>query len=202
MAIPLTSFAVQIWADYKGRPTFWPDDNAFDKGNYLATQNDYLYDLIFSVRKQRAMADYMLREIIINIPTTGVASPAEPLIDAGAPGPRARMLSNQRFVPLLNWTREYLQVRLVPRSGDANPVIEINDGRSADLSFRLEEVAVPPVRTLTWVPIHGEGRKEQLGLVSVNVFERYSTSAGDISAAPAPTNTLLVKRDVRDNVTF
>jgi hypothetical protein len=203
-AIPLTCFTVQIWADYKGPPTLWPDDNSFDKNNYLATQNDYLYDLVFSVRKlsQRAQADYMLREIIINIPTTGIASPAEPLIDAGAPGPRARMLGNQRFVPFLNWTAEYLQVRLVPRSGDANPVIQINDKRTTEISFRLEEVAIPPIRTLTWVPIHGEDRREQLGLVSVAVFERYVTSAGDVSAAPAPTNVLLVKKDVKDAVTF
>jgi hypothetical protein len=203
-AIPLTCFTVQIWADYKGPPTLWPDENSFDKNNYLATQNYYLYDLIFSVRKlpQRAQADYMLREIIINIPTTGIASPAEPLIDAGAPGPRARMLGNQRFVPLLNWTAEYLQVRLVPRSGDASPVIQINDKRTTEISFRLEEVAIPPIRTLTWVPIHGEDRREQLGLVSVAVFERYVTSAGDVSAAPAPTNVLLVKKDVTDAVTF
>jgi hypothetical protein len=63
-------------------------------------------------------------------------------------------------------------------------------------------VAIPPIRTLTWVPIHGEDRREQLGLVSVAVFERYVTSAGDVSAAPAPTNVLLVKKDVKDAVIF
>jgi hypothetical protein len=200
---PLACFNVQIYADYKGPPKIWTEDNSFDPGNYIPTQNDYLYDLIFSVRKipTRAKADYDLREIIINIPITTIKAPAEPLINAGSEGPRVRMLSNQRFVPFLNWTDEYLQVRLVPRSANEHPVIKINDNRTKEISFRLQEVDVPPIRTKSWVPIHGQNR-EQLGVAKVAVYERYKTSAGVVSAAPAPMNVFVVKRDIRDAVRY
>ncbi|KAH0566346.1 hypothetical protein GP486_000252 [Trichoglossum hirsutum] len=200
---PTTCFNVQIYADYKGPPTIHTDDNAFDKNNYLATQNVYLYDLIFSVRKlpTKAKADYRLREIIINLPRDNIAAPAEPLINSGSPTPRARVLSNQRFVPFLNWTKEYLQVRLVPRSAEDHPVIVINDRRTKEVSFRLEEVDIMPIRTKVWVPIHG-GPREQLGVCKVMVYERYETPAGVVSAAPAPTNVFLVKRDVTDELKY
>jgi hypothetical protein len=200
---PTTSFNVQIFADYKSPPKIWTADNAFDKDNYLPTQNDYLYDLVFSVRKlpTKAKADYRLREIIINLPHSGIAAPAEPLINSGSPSPRAHMLSNQRFVPFLNWTKDFLQVRLVPRSAEDHPVMMINDKRSRELSFRLEEVDIPRTRTKSWVPIHG-GPKEQLGVCKVMIYERYETPGGVVSAAPAPTNVFLVKRDIRDDVKY
>lgn len=200
---PTSCFNIQIFADYKGPPKIWTDDNAFDRANYLPTQNDYLYDLVFSVRKlaTKAKADYRLREIIINIPHSGIAAPAEPLINSASPSPRARMLSNQRFVPFLNWTKDFLQVRLVPRSAEDHPVIVINDRRSREISFRLEEVDIPGTRTKSWVPIHG-GPREQLGVCKVMIYERYETPAGVMSAAPAPTNVFLVKKDVRDDVKY
>lgn len=200
---PTSCFSVQIFADYNGPPKIWTDDNAFDKANYLATQNDYLYDLIFNVRKlpTKSKADFRLREIIINIPHSGIAAPAEPLINSASPSPRARVLSNQRFVPFLNWIKNFLQVRLVPRSADDHPVTVINDRRSREISFRLEEVDIPPTRTKPFVPIHG-GPREQLGVCKVMIYERYETSAGVVSAAPAPTNVFLVKRDVRDDVKY
>lgn len=200
---PLTNFNVQIYADYKGPPKIWTDDNAFDAANYVPTQNDYLYDLIFSVRKipTRSKSDYRLREIIINLPHTGIKAPAEPLINAGSAAPRARILSNQRFVPFLNWTEAYLQVRLVPRSAEEHPVMVINNRRTREISFRLEEVDVAPTRTRSWVPIHN-GNREHLGVVKVDVYERYETPGGVVSAAPAPVSVFLVKRDIRDDVHY
>ena len=201
---PLACFDVRIYADYKGLPPLWKAvDGSYDAADYIPTRNEYLYDLIFSVRKlaTRSKADYDLREIIINIPSSTIKSPAEPLINAGAEGPKVRMLSNQRFVPFLNWTDEYLQVRLVPRSAKEHPVIKVNDNRSKEISFRLQEVDVPAVRTPVWVPIHG-GKREQLGLAKVLVYERYETPVGVVSASPAPLNVFVVKRDIADAVTY
>jgi len=62
-----------------------------------------------------------MREIVINIPTTGIKS-GEPLIDSNLEGPRAKIVDEVRFVPFLNSTTEYLQVRLVPRSAQDKPV--------------------------------------------------------------------------------
>lgn len=177
--------------------------NAFDAANYIPTQNDYLYDLVFSIRKIPACAksDYRLQEIIINLPHTEIAARAEPLINTGSAAPRARILANPRFVPSLNWTEAYLQVRLVPRSAEEHPVMVINDQRSKEIGFRLEEVDVAPTRMKSWVPIHN-GNREQLGVVKVDVYERYETPGGEVSAAPAPMTVFLVKRDVRDDVQY
>lgn len=202
--LPLACFDVRIYADYKGLPPSWKAaDGSYDATDYVPTRNEYLYDLIFSVRKlaTRSKADYDLREIIINIPTSTIKAPAEPLINAGSEGPKVRMLSNQRFVPFLNWTDEYLQVRLVPRSAKEHPVMKINDNRSKEISFRLQEVDVPAVRTPVWVPIHGQ-KREQLGLAKVLVYERYETPVGVVSASPAPLNVFVVKRDVGDVVAY
>ena len=173
----------------------------FDKDNYLPTKNDYLYDLIFSVRKipTRSKVDLDMREIIFNISITGIKS-GEPLIDSNLEGPRAKILDNMRFVPFLNWTTEYLQVRLVPRSAQDSLVIQINDRRTTEISFRLEDVNIPLIRKAVPVSIHGQSIRDLVGLVEVKVYERYVTAAGDVSASPVGL-VHLIKKDIKDAVT-
>ena len=199
-----SKFSVVIYADYKSVPKFWPKDGplTFDKDNYLPTKNDNLYDLIVSVRKvHNEHVDYDMREIIINIPTTGPKN-REALIDDTQLGPRARMLSNQRFVPLLNWTAEYLQVRLVPRSAKDHPTISLMDNRTTQISFRLEDVAIPLVQHPVRVAIHDQIQPTLgCGLATVFVYERYVPKGGGIDTTASPVGQVrLVKRDVRDEV--
>jgi hypothetical protein len=200
-------FTTLVYPDYKGVPKIWPQDGpfSFDKTNYLPTLNDNLYDLIFSVRKIGGNTNLNLREIVFNIPTTASGnSRVEPLIDDARSGPKVRMLSNQRFVPLVNWTPDSLQVRLTPRSAKQHPVIQLNDRRTNVLSFRLEDCYIPKVQIKTKISMHGQVEKEPgLGLVDVQVFERYVSgpveTGVDVTASPVG-HVFLVKKDTRDEV--
>ncbi|ORY08604.1 hypothetical protein BCR34DRAFT_603462 [Clohesyomyces aquaticus] len=194
---PTSCFTLQVWADYKGPPTTYPKENKFDASDYLPTENPFLFDLIFCIRKipTKARADYKLREILINIPHTGAKKDIEPLLEEDYDGPGARVLANQRFTATLNRTKEYLQVRLIPRSALKHPTMVINDRRTSEISFRFAEANVAPVRNPTFVGIHGRVEREGgLGVVKVEYYERYEVAGTVFSALPVPGKTFLVKR--------
>ncbi|KJX99851.1 hypothetical protein TI39_contig350g00005 [Zymoseptoria brevis] len=212
----LTCFALNVYADYKGLPKKWPRasglpgfDDKPDENDYLPTKNDYLYDLIFSVQKLPARKgenpiDYTLQEILIIIPHTASGKDPdssrdprqqknyEPLCEASYADPRARMLSNQRFVVFLNNTKTNLQVRIVPRSATMFPTgkqvpasMSIGDSRSDDLSFRLAEVPVPQVLNVKRLLVHGKDHFDRPGgVVKVQMFEMYF-SGGKVYSVPS-----------------
>jgi hypothetical protein len=201
--LPRSSFTLAVYPDYKGLPVFHTDDdgdNAWDVNNYVPTQNKYLFDLIFSVRKNPLMRfnDQQLREIIINIPHDGLSpdTEIEPLLTKEYAGP-ARIIGNQRFVPFLNQTEGFLQVRLVPRSADEHPVIVCSDKRTTEISFRLANVRLADIRKLTDQPIHDQPRAK-LAPVEIQMYERYVTSAGDFSAGGGPVQAFVAKKPVTD----
>ena len=179
-------FTVEIYPDYKGPPKRDPKSgNVVDPNAYVPTQNTYLFDLIISVRKipQRKDFNYALSEILISIPHTGGPKNVEPLLDQDYADPRARMLSNQRFTPLLNRNSTHLQVRLIPRSSKAAPSKIINDRGTTEMSFRLAEaqiakVADPPTVRGGVVLLPGTDKKVPGSTVNVVVWERYVRDTG------------------------
>lgn len=195
-SLPAQCFEVKIYADFKG-PSAPVNLGRYAPGDFIPSRNEYLYDLIFSVRKSKARfkADYKLREIIFNIPTSALAGATEPLINAGVVGPKVRMLSNQRFVPFLNWAEGFLQVRLVPRSASDHPMIVMNDNKTKEISFRLQEVEVPEIRTKVGIPIIDQKDKVERGLAEVFVYERYATDADDVTGGGSPRIIKVVKKD-------
>lgn len=107
------------------------------------------------------------------------------------------MLSNQRFVPLISRNKDYLQVRLIPRSAEEHPEIVLNDGKTAEISFRLSDVEVPATVVKNWVAIKGKQQREQLGFVRVDMWERYSVTSGVFNVWNR--GTFVIKRDVADD---
>lgn len=59
--------------------------------------------------------EYRLRGTVINGLHTGSAGELEPLPDDGAAAQCVRMLSNQRFVPMLNRMENFWQIPIVFR---------------------------------------------------------------------------------------
>jgi len=159
---------MMVFADYRGRPRTMTDPDAF-----VPWSNDYLYDLIFSIRKGPKNAEgQLLSEIRINIPHTGVKDTEEPLLEENYNDPRARMLANQRFVILINRTTTHLQVRLIPRSSKTSPSVRVNE-RIQDVSFRLAEVPIVGLKKLPLPLSMDNGPKKQGVEVLVKWEERY-----------------------------
>ncbi|KAK6417250.1 hypothetical protein LTR95_017366 [Oleoguttula sp. CCFEE 5521] len=151
-------FTLDIFPDYKGKPPKW--DDGLDPNGYIPIKNNYLFDLIFVIRKSKQGNDQNLAEVVVNLPHSGVTD-VEALVDANYNDPRARMLSNQRFVVYINRTTTHIQVRVVPRSAKPRPTIVMNDERTRDLSFRLAEVPIAAgIRPMTeTVTVHGKGKQ-------------------------------------------
>ncbi|KAK6433131.1 hypothetical protein LTR95_010690 [Oleoguttula sp. CCFEE 5521] len=150
-------FTLDIFPDYKGKPPKW-DGDAFDPNGYIPMKNDYLFDLIFVIRKTSGGNAQNLAEVVVNLPHTGVTD-VEALVDTNYNDPQARMLSNQRFVVYINRTTTHIQVRVVPRSAKPRPTIIMSDERTRDLSFRLAEVPIAAGIGPTTVNVHGQGKQ-------------------------------------------
>nr|OQO29955.1 hypothetical protein B0A51_02546 [Rachicladosporium sp. CCFEE 5018] len=150
-------FSLDVFPDYKGKPPKW-DRDAYDPNGYIPMKNDYLFDLIFVIRKSSSGNAQNLAEVVVNLPHSGVTD-VEALVDVNYNDPRARMLSNQRFVVYINWTTTHIQIRVVPRSAKPRPTIVMNDERTRDLSFRLAEVPIALGIGPTSVNVHGQGQQ-------------------------------------------
>lgn len=206
-------FKVAVYADYKGPPPVNPklvDNKIFDPNQYMPTGNTFYYDIVFSIRKDPTWAnsDYQLVELSVEIPTDGVLTSAdgikgklESLLEKNYTGPGVRMLSNQRFVPFLNFTDDYLQVRLVPRSSSTTPLMVLSDSRTTELSFRLAEANVSQINP-------GKStfaiRKDMAGVETVrpcsfavvNVVEKYKVDeSGIFSYVRYPITVVKCPRD-------
>lgn len=193
-----SQFTLLVFPDYKGVPVPFTN-SAFDSDDFCPTAHPYLYDLIFSIRKDpKARGNpFLLKEILIDIPHEGAtkAKPTdEALLMSDYDGPGARMLSNQRFVIFLNRTSKYITARLIPRSGLDNLFLPINDTRTNEVSFRLAEPYIAPIKNEFGVMVRTNGvvRKLPRSQVSIMMYERYQTTAGD---KIVPTEWFVIKKN-------
>jgi hypothetical protein len=197
-----SQFALNIYADYKPFPK--PrDKDGFDPAAYLPTQNLFLYDLIFSLRKIVSKSAFPLLEIQIDLPNEGLDPGSkdpnqEPLLTKSYAGAGARMLSNQRFVPLVYIDTDHLRVRLIPRTAGDSYQFELSDDKSRELSFRLAEPDVAHVRAGQFVPVKGSpGRPQFRGVAKVTMVEIYA--AGPSGTWPVTSTVEVVKWGTRDD---
>lgn len=72
----------------------------------------------------------------------------------------------------------------------------MDDGRAAELSFRLSEVEVPISDEKKYVTIEGQKGREKLGYVVLKWTERYETGA---IVAPVTQSVQVLKRDVEED---
>lgn len=200
-----TRFDLTVFADYKGPPRRFTQDK-YHPDDYLATDNIYFYDLIFSIRKKllAAASQYELLKIVIDIPVASNPpnKQVEALLTPTYDGQGARMLSNQRFIPFLfnDNPGEPLHVELVPRSANDDYRIMLNDRKTRELGFRLAEANISPVVVPTWVEIDGVRQRQQRGKVTITMTEWYSTPAFPRGEAVASRYTVIkwAKRDDED----
>jgi hypothetical protein len=142
----------------------------------------------------------MLREIVIHIPNTPdttEATKTDALISKDWSG-RARLLANQRFVSLVSRTTSYLEIRLVPRSAEVNPVIKMNDNKTLEATFTLTDVDVPQTVVKKFFTIKGERQNVELGFARIDIWERYQLDNDglEVIAVPDTKKHFVIKRDV------
>jgi len=108
------------------------------------------------------------------------------------------MLANQRFVPFISRTATYLEIRLVPRSAEVDPVIKMNDEKTAEASFTLTDVDVPPTVVKKFFTIKGERQNEELGFARIDMWERYQLDQSGLMTVAVPDikKYFVLKRDV------
>jgi hypothetical protein len=191
-----TRFDLTVFADYKGPPHRFPQDK-YSPTDYLATNNIYFYDLIFSIRKKSlaTASQYQLLKIVIDIPVASNPpdTHTEALLTPTYDGPGVRMLSNQRFIPFLfnDDPGKPLHVELVPRSTADDYAIVLNDRKTRELGFRLAEANVGPVVVTTLVDIDGERERQPRGKVDITMTEWYATPAFPKGEAVASRYTVI-----------
>ena len=195
-ADPQSRFDLVIYPDYTTAPAP-PNKEGFDPQDYIATDNIYFFDLIFSIRKKTifAASSFALKELRIEIPTTGAPKNIEALLDQNYDGGGVRMLSNQRFIPFLFSSDTAVTVRLIPRTAAENTTIMINDRKTTEMGFRLAEANVSDIRALQFVSVRGQREKQKRGLVEVRMVEVYAMPQGDV---PVTTKVSVVKQKIRD----
>jgi hypothetical protein len=142
----------------------------------------------------------MLREIVIHIPNTpdpSEATKTDALISKDWTG-RARLLANQRFVTFVSRTDKYLEIRLIPRSAQVNPVIKMNDNKTLEASFTLTDVDVPKTMVKKFFTIKGERLNVELGFARVDMWERYQLDPDGLQviAVPNTNKYFVIKKDV------
>ena len=197
-------FRAAFYADYKGPPRIVTMNRVFDPDHYMPTQNQFYYDIVVSIRKI-TNSNYRLKEIGIEFPTTGITDPKiEPLLEQNYSGPGVRMLSNQRFIPYINMTKDYLQVRLIPRSGSSSPWIELGDDKTKEVSFRLAEANVSEVdpSRLSMINLEDKQKKkssDRRGVARVFVYERYQVDDSGVDAYVQHEPYWVVKWNRRDD---
>lgn len=154
---PASQFELLVHPDYRPpppRPDPANNTRVFSIADFLPTQTDFLYDLIFSIRRRNHNVDVTrtLRFIHIEIPVSlgsrdkdkkdldppNGRMAREPLLAAGEDSHGdVSMASNQRFVPSLfngpastfndgRWDKHnVLLITLTPRSGKADPTMNL-----------------------------------------------------------------------------
>ena len=115
---------------------------------------------------------------IPNTPDPNEATKTDALIAKDWKG-RARLLSNQRFVTFVSRTPKYLEIRLIPRSAEINPVMKVNDNKTREISFVLTEVNVPRTAVKRFFTIKGERQNLEFGFARIDMWERYSLTQVD-----------------------
>ena len=144
----------------------------------------------------------MLREIVIHIPNTPdpkEATKTDALITKDWKG-RARLLGNQRFVTFVNRTPQYLEIRLIPRSAEINPVIKMNDDKTKVVSFVLTEVNVPNTVVKKFFTIKGERQNLEFGFARIDMWERYQIDQDGLQVVSIidPKKYFVIKKDVEE----
>lgn len=144
------NYMVRIWPRGDGRPS----DRDLKLGNaqiegYVRTNVDYAADLIVSLQRVPRFIDTSkLEEVQLTIPLGPSADRAKlktskpgviqgpGLAPVGGGGRRARMLSNQRWVAVLDTSPWHLIARLIPRSVSKADRVSVNK----ELSFMISGV--------------------------------------------------------------
>jgi hypothetical protein len=183
-------FLVAVYPDYA---TAFPAP--FDANYTIATENLYLCDLIFSIRRDHPADPKIndaLCEIIINIPINGPEQTVEPLLE-NYDGPGARMLSNLRYNVLLNRSPTTLQCRVLPRGKVAQT---IDDGRTDELSFKLSECYISPIKhPMSKQPVGGQGPLiKDIGICVVQHIESYQQGGKVVFVTPVNHEVYKAKR--------
>ena len=93
------------------------------------------------------------------------------------------MLSNLRYTVLLNRSATTLQCRILPRGKVSQP---INDGRTDELSFKLSECYISPIKHPTSKqPAGGQGPLiKNIGICIVQHIESYEQGGTTVFVTP------------------
>ena len=86
----------------------------------------------------------------------------------------------------------------MPRASSLDYALVLNDASSSELSFRLAEANIAPVKIVSRVVIDGQMMTKQVGRVIVTWSEWYSTPANPAGEAVVNHYTVL-KEDVTDD---
>lgn len=198
-------FDMKIYVDYRDPPTrFAGPIEKYSATDYVPTKNIYYFDLIFSIRKKAtaSQSDYELLKVVIDIPIQSVplSTTREALLTPNYDGPGVRMLSNQRFIPFLftDDTLPLLHAEIVPRSSSLDYALVLNDDSSSQLSFRLAEANIAPVKVVSRVTIDGQMATKPMGKVIITWTEWYSTPANP-GGEPVVNDYTLLKQEVTDD---
>ena len=165
-------------------------DNVYSPLDYLPTGTDYLYDLVFAVRRRNSLrTNLMLQSITIEIPVSDngdkpdqYGNIREPLlVNTDYAGKGIQMCHNARFVPTLfsgpastigspRWDNKViLGIKLIPRSGQETGTLALlNDTKAAEASVRLAEAPTIPIvdtNATAWI---AQGVDHLTGLLPVN----------------------------------
>jgi len=141
----------------------------------------------------------MLREIVIHIPNkpdNTETTKTDALVSKNWSG-RARLLANQRFVTFVSRTESHLEIRLIPRSAEVNPVIKMNDNKTLEASFTLTDVDVPPTLVKKFFTIKGERQNLELGFSRIDIWERYQLDKDGLQVIVVPDTKkyFVIKKD-------
>ena len=149
-----------------------------------------------------------MKEVTIAIPHEGVfAQKIDPddepikevLLESDYDGPGVRMVSNQRFVPLLNRTDTMLQVRLIPRLAASAPSIKMDTRRTADLTFRLAVPRIAQIRHEVFFEVHGQDETQPRGACEITMYERYARRRPDSEDRIVRSTWVVLKNAVADD---
>ncbi|KAG4414042.1 hypothetical protein IFR04_012818 [Cadophora malorum] len=202
--MPKKCFTMDVFVDYRGLRL--RENGAYDRGDYIPTQSKYLVDLIFSIRKginrTDPRNDQLLREVVVHIPNTpdpNEATKTDALITKDWKG-RARLLSNQRFVTFVSRTPKYLEIRLIPRSAEINPVMKVNDNKTREISIVLTEVNVPRTAVKKFFTIKGERQNLEFGFARIDMWERYQLDPSGLQVVSItdPRKYFVIKKEVEE----
>jgi hypothetical protein len=194
-----SQFDLTIFPDYKGPPTRLTHDK-YDPQDYIPTSNFYYFDLIFSIRKKPTSSDssYKLLKFSIDIPVLATPpSKTHPsLLTPNYEGPGLRMLSNLRFIPFLyepdaKSMTPVMHIELVLRSAQDSYALLMNDRRTTEAGFRLEDANVSPMLVTVPTQIQGQGIMEKREQVQIMLTEWYITPAAPKGEAVSSSYTVI-----------